>query len=272
MSNFLYRVGRVCTRRRWRVLFAWLAIVVALVVVGRAAGGEFVDRLQIPGVESQKATDLLLETFPTQAGGSMQVVFHVSDGTVADEPSASAIAAAMDAMVNVPHVVQPFPALVKQVSADGTTVLTTVQFDDEVRVLPRSVYRDVVATTEAATNAGVQVEYGGEFPQLMEQPSLGGTEGIGLLAAMVILLFAFGSVIAMGLPIGTALFGLGAGIATITCLSAFVEMPSTSEMLASMIGLGVGIDYALFIITRHRAGLHRGLTVEDASGLSLIHI
>lgn len=269
MSNVLYRIGRVCTRRRWRVLFAWIAIVIALVVVGKGAGGEFIDRLQIPGVESQKATDLLLKTFPSQAGGSMQVVFHVPSGTVTDEPAASAIAASMDAMANVPHVVQPYPALLKQVSANGTTILTTVQFDDEVRALPRSVYHEVVATTDVATNVGVQVEYGGEFPRLMEQPTLGGTEGIGLLAAMVILLFAFGSVIAMGLPIGTALFGLGAGTAAITCLSAFVDMPSTSEMLASMIGLGVGIDYALFIITRHRAGLHRGLTVEDASGRAI---
>ena len=269
MSNFLYRVGRVCTRRRWRVLFAWVAIVVALVVVGKGAGGEFVDRLQIPGVESQKATDLLVSSFPTQAGGSMQVVFHVADETVTDEPAASAIASSIDAMAGVPHVVQPYPALLKQVSTDGKTVLTTVQFDDEVRALPRSVYHEVVATTDVATEAGVQVEFGGEFPHLMEQPTLGGTEGIGLLAAMVILLFAFGSVIAMGLPIGTALFGLGAGIAAITCLSAFVDIPSTSEMLASMIGLGVGIDYALFIITRHRAGLHRGLTVEDAAGRSI---
>lgn len=269
MSNVLYRIGRVCTRRRWRVLFAWVAIVVALVVVGKVAGGQFVDRLQVPGVESQKAANLLLETFPSQAGGSMQVVFHVPNGTSSDEPVASAIAASLDAMAVVPHVVQPAPALLKRVSSDGKTVLTTVQFDDEVRVLPRSVYYEVVATTEVATATGVQVEFGGEFPRLMEQPSLGGTEGIGLLAAMVILLFAFGSVIAMGLPIGTALFGLGAGIAVITCLSAFVDMPSTSEMLASMIGLGVGIDYALFIITRHRAGLHRGLTIEDAAGRSI---
>ncbi|MCX6510499.1 MAG: MMPL family transporter [Actinobacteria bacterium] len=269
MSNVLYRIGRVCTRRRWRVLFAWVAIVIALVVVGKVAGGQFVDRLQIPGVESQKATNLLLETFPSQAGGSMQVVFHVPNGTISDGPAASAVTASLEAMATVPHVVQPAPALVKRVSSDGTTVLATVQFDDEVRALPRSVYYEVVATTEVATAAGVQVEFGGEFPRVMEQPSLSGTEGIGLLAAMVILLFAFGSVIAMGLPIGTALFGLGAGIAAITCLSAFVDMPSTSEMLASMIGLGVGIDYALFIITRHRAGLHRGLTVEDASGRSI---
>ena len=269
MSNVLYRIGRVCTRRRWRVLFAWVAMVIALVVVGQVAGGQFVDRLQIPGVESQKATNLLLETFPSQAGGSMQVVFHVPNGTISGGPAASAVTASLDAMATVPHVVQLAPALVKRVSSDGTTVLATIQFDDQVRALPRSVYYEVVATTEVATDAGVQVEFGGQFPQLMEQPSLSGTEGIGLLAAMVILLFAFGSVIAMGLPIGTALFGLGAGIAAITCLSAFVEMPSTSEMLASMIGLGVGIDYALFIITRHRAGLHRGLTVEDASGRSI---
>ena len=269
MSNFLYRVGRVCTRHRWRVLASWIALVVSLVVVGRLAGGQFVDRLNIPGVEAQKATDLLTTTFPSQAGGSMQVVFHVPDGTVTSEPAASSIASSMASMATVAHVVAPYPAMLAQVSADATTILTTVQFDDQVRALPKSSYYGIVDATAPASGAGVQVEFGGEFPRLMEQPSLGGTEGIGLLAAMVILLLAFGSVIAMGLPIGTALFGLGTGIATIMFLSAFVDLPSTSEMLASMIGLGVGIDYALFIITRHRAGLHRGLTVDDAAGRAI---
>ena len=269
MSEFLYRVGRVCTRRRWRVLFAWLGIVVALVVVGRVAGGEFVDRLEIPGVESQKATDLLTQTFPAQAGGSMQVVYHSTNGSITEQPAAGAIDGSLAAMAELPHVVAPYPASMMQVSADGTTALATVRFDEEVRQLPSSLYSQVLDASKPAVDAGVQVEYGGEFPQHMERPTLGGSEGIGLLAAMVILLFAFGSVIAMGLPIGTALFGLGAGIATITCLSAFIDLPSTSEMMASMIGLGVGIDYALFIITRHRAGLHRGLTVEDASGRAI---
>jgi RND superfamily putative drug exporter len=269
MSNLLYRLGRVCTRRRWRVVLIWLVAVIALVAIGKAGGGKFVDRLTIPGSESTKSLELLKSTFPTQAGGSEQVVFHVSSGTLADEPAASAIAASLEQLGAVSHVVPPAPAAMMQTSADGAIALATVHFDLQARELPASLEGEITAATAVARDAGVQVEYGGELPQRLARPDLGNSEVFGVLAAMVILLFAFGSVIAMGLPIGTALFGLGAGLAVITFLSAFIDMPSTAEVMATMIGLGVGIDYALFIITRHRAGLHRGITVEDAAGRAI---
>jgi len=250
-------------------VFAWLAIVIGLVVAGQAAGGEFVDRLQIPGVESQKATDLLSSTFPAQAGGSMQIVFHGGKSSINDPEVKAAIDSSLARVADVPNVIAPFPATMLQVSVDSTTALATVRFDDEVGQLPAATYGLVKDATAATSDAGIQVEFGGELATYNERPSVSGSEVIGLVAAMVILLFAFGSVIAMGLPILVALFGLGAGIAAVIFVSAFIEIPSTAEVLAAMIGLGVGIDYALFIITRHRAGLHRGLTVEDASGRAI---
>ncbi len=269
MSNFLYRVGRACTRHRWRVLITWLVLVVAVVAIGKIAGGTFTDRIAIHGTESQRTIDLLQSTFPAQAGGSAQVVFHTPVGTLSDEASAGALATALDRLAAVAHVVAPAPGATLQRSADNTIALATVRFDTEARDLPGHTYGDLKVATSAARDAGLQVDYGGELPQHVERPSASSAEAIGLLAAMVILLFAFGSVIAMGLPIGTALFGLGFGIAVITLLSAFMDIPSSAEAMATMIGLGVGIDYALFIITRHRAGLHRGLTVEDASARSI---
>ncbi|MEX1217351.1 MAG: MMPL family transporter [Acidimicrobiales bacterium] len=269
MSNFLYRVGRACTRHRWRVIFAWIAVVIALVIVGRAAGGEFYDRLSTPGSDSDRAIGLLGETFPSQAGGSLSIVFHSPSGTLADSQAAEAMSLALEQLAAIDGVTQPLPEVMLQTSDDGTIATTTVRFIKESRELGNAAYVEVREATSVASDAGVQVEFGGELPQFVEQPEPSGSEAIGLLAAMVILLFAFGSVIAMGLPIGTALFGLGAGTAAITVVSAFVAMPSTAEVLAAMVGLGVGIDYALFIVTRHRAGLHRGLTVEDASGRAI---
>lgn len=268
MSTALYRLGRACVRHRWRVVGLWLLAVVALVVGGRVGGGELVDRLTIPGSESTRATELLRETFPAQAGGSVQIVFHSPDGPISGAAD-SAITASLDAVDTVDGVVVLPRAAIVETSSDGGTRLATVRFDRPARELPGDTYVRVRDSVAPARGAGLQVEFGGELAQHGEQPSPGGAEIIGLLAAMVILLFAFGSVIAMGLPIGTALFGLGVGIASIVVVSAFIEMPTTSEMLASMIGLGVGIDYALFIITRHRAGLHRGLTVADAAGRAI---
>src|SRR5262245_50226089 len=268
MSGWLYRLGRASVRRRWLVLGAWIAAVVVIAVAGKMAGAGLEDKFEVPGTEAQQARDLLQETFPAQAGTQAMVVFHANDGGALSDPkAAAAIDATLARIAALPHVVAP-PQMA-QVSDDGTIGLATVRYDEDALELGAKQYDKLKAALEPARDAGVQVELGGEFPQISERPSLGGTEVIGLLAAMVILLFAFGSVIAMGLPIITALFGLGAGITIITFLSAFVSIPSTAEMIAAMVGLGVGIDYALFIITRHRAGLHRGLTVEDAAGRSI---
>ena len=269
MSRFLYRLGRFSSRHRRWVVAAWVIAVVGLFVVGKVAGGELQDTFSVPGVESQKATDLLRASFPTQAGGSAQVVFHATDGTLSDPDNAAAMAGALDAIAGLDHVVVPPPSATLRTSPDDTIALATVRYDADAQSLPAGTYSQLKAATAPAVDAGLQVEFGGDIPQAAERTPPSSAEGVGLLVAMVILLLAFGSVIAMGLPIGTALFGLAAGAATITFLSAFIKLPATTEVLATMIGLGVGIDYALFIITRHRAGLHRGLTVEDAIGRAI---
>jgi putative drug exporter of the RND superfamily len=270
MSRFLYRLGRGSVRHRRLVLLGWLFGVIALFGIGKAAGGEFHDKFNVPGVESQKAIDLLQNTFPAQAGGSAQVVFHATNGQLTDSTASTVVADTISRIGQLEHVTAaPDPLTTGTVSPDGTIALANVRYDASSINLPKDTFSKLQTAVQPAVDAGVQVEFGGEIPMSANQASASASEGIGILAAMVILLFAFGSVIAMGLPIGTAVFGLGAGLATITFLSAFIDMPSTSEALATMIGLGVGIDYALFIITRHRAGLHRGLTVEDAAGRAI---
>jgi RND superfamily putative drug exporter len=270
LSRYLYRLGRACVRARRRTLVFWLVAVVALGAAGRAAGGESHDTFAIPGTEAQQATDLLHHTFPAQAGTSALVVFHANDGTVRDAQHAAAIRAALAEVAEAPHVsAVDDPTRTGRISQNGATALATVHYDGSALDLGTSAYDRLQADVDPARKAGLQTEFGGELPTFSERSGPGSSEGIGILAAMLILLFAFGSVIAMGLPIGTALFGLAAGMTLIRFISAFVDMPSSSEAIATMIGLGVGIDYALFIITRHRAGLHRGLTVEDAAGRAI---
>ncbi len=270
MTHFLYRLGQGSARHRRLVVLGWLALVVALFGIGSAAGGGFHDNFSVPGVESQKAIDLLKATFPAQAGGGAQVVFHAKTGTLTGPAEAAAVDATMKNIAQLDHVVGAAnPLATGAISEDHTIALASIKYDKTSIDLPKSTFSDLEAATKPATSAGLQVEYGGDIPSAAARSSLSSTEAIGILAAMLILLFAFGSVIAMGLPIGVALFGLGTGIGVITFLSAFIDIPSTATAIASMVGLGVGIDYSLFIITRHRNELHRGLTVEDAVGRAI---
>jgi RND superfamily putative drug exporter len=275
MSTYLYRLGRFAVRRRWLVLVSWILALVVLTVSGRMAGGELHDEFNIPGVESQQALDVLQATFPAEAGARAQVVIHSPDGQLADPANAKAVAATFAAITKLPHVVgavDPVAATAAGtpgvVSKDGTIGLGTVQYDETAVELDPEVYQQLQDATATASDAGLQVEFGGDLAQQNEQPEPG-SEAIGLLAAMIILVIAFGSIIAMGLSIGTAIFGLGSGVALMVFVSSFVTIPTVAETIAVMIGLGVGIDYALFIVTRHRAGLSRGLTVGDAAGRAI---
>ena len=272
MSTYLYRLGRFAVRRRWLVLLSWVLGLVVLLGSSLMAGGEFHDEFNIPGVESQKALDVLEATFPAQAGAQAQVVLHSPDGRLDDPANQAAIAATFAKIGALPHVVgavDPVAATAQgepgMVSEDGTTALGTVQYDQSALDLGPDVYEQLQDATAAASDAGLQVEFGGDLASMNESQDAG-SEGLGLLAAMIILVLAFGSIIAMGLSIGTALFGLGSGVALMLLVSSFVSIPTVAETIAVMIGLGVGIDYALFIVTRHRAGLARGLTVGDAAG------
>ena len=275
MSTSLYRLGRFAVRRRWLVLISWVLALIVLVVSGRLAGGELHDEFNIPGVESQQALDVLQDTFPAAAGANAQVVVHATDGQLADPANAEAVAAAFAQIDELPHVVgaiDPVAAAAAgtsgTVSQDGTIGLGTVQYDEAALDMDPEVYEQLQDATASISDAGMEVAFGGDLADQNEQPEAG-SEAIGLLAAMIILVIAFGSIIAMGLSIGTAIFGLGSGVALMIFVSSFVTIPTVAETIAVMIGLGVGIDYALFIVTRYRAGLARGLTVPDAAGRAI---
>jgi RND superfamily putative drug exporter len=159
----------------------------------------------------------------------------------------------------------PSPSTTGAISGDRTIAMTFVQYDVQASQLPKGAYEQLTSVLEDGRTHGLQVEVGGELVRYAERPETGGAEMIGIAAAVVILLMAFGSVIAGGMPIGLALFGLATGFSAVTILAAFTDIAEVAPILASMIGLGVGIDYALFIITRHRQHLHEGMTVEAAA-------
>ena len=258
MSRFLHRLGGSAARHPWRVIAAWLLAVVVASGLAGAFGGALNDDYTIPGSESQQAYDRLKDRFPSMAGADARVVVHAERGQVAEADLADAVAE-LTGMESVGTVAPPV------VSQDGRTALIAVQYT--VPVTDFAGDEGVVALEEATaelTEQGYQVEFGGQVPENVAAP--GGTaEMVGIAAALVILLLAFGSVVGAGLPIGVALVGLGIGTGLITLMAAAIDVSTVSPTLASMIGIGVGVDYALFVVTRHRDALARGLAVPEAA-------
>ncbi len=268
MSAFLYRLGRTSARHPFRVLGLWLVAAIAVMALQGSAGGEFDNSERVPGVESQHAADVLNERFPSQGGLSARIVLHTDDGRLDDANHAATVEqtrAELAGGADVAGVTDPFETESAAVSADGQTAYLDVTYGlDKLTVTQLD---DAMAVTEAARADGVQVELTGALALLaQEAPS---SELIGVGVAIIVLLVAFGSVVAMGLPIVTALMGIFAGAAGVGVLSAFLDVPEFSLILSAMIGLGVGIDYALFIVTRHRQHLHEGMSVEDAAGTAV---
>jgi RND superfamily putative drug exporter len=258
MSRLLHRLGGSAARHPWRTIGAWLVAVAVVAGLAGAVGGSLNDDYTIPGTDSQQAYDLLRERFPEMAGADARVVVHADEGRL--DPallrSAEGRLAGMDSVGGVsPAVLAP----------DGATAVIAVQYD--VPVTDFAGDEGVIALEEASAGlvaAGYQVALGGQVPENVQAP--GGTaELVGIGAAILILLVAFGSVVAAGLPIGIALVGLGVGTGGITLLAAAIDVSTVAPTLASMIGIGVGVDYALFVVTRHRDALARGLSVPDAA-------
>ena len=269
MTSLLYRLGRAAVRRRRLVLLAWAVLAVAVLGVGTARGGETSDAFDIPGVESQQAYDVLEADFPAAAGTSAQLVFEAAEGTtLSDDAAAAAVETAVADVADQPHVAEVAPL---QVSADNPAIgYAAVQYDQPSEEIREAAFSRLEATQAAVDRDGaVRLELGGDLPSEAVQEEPGGQEIIGILVAVVVLLVAFGSVIAMGLPIGTALVGLAVSLGLITLVASVADVNSVSPILAAMIGLGVGIDYALFIVTRHRENLRAGMTVEEAAGRAI---
>ena len=263
----LKRIAGVCYRHRWRVVLAWVAGFVAMMALSSALAGEFSQSFRLPESDSQRAFDLLDRNFPARAGETAFVVFEA--GTPVTDPAArgavEAVLARIGAVPGVEAVRSPFdPQNAGQISLlDPRIAFAEIQFAQtgEAHHVPDSVTGAVQAIARDDT-AALRVELSGEVFQ--HNPEMGRAEVIGLLAAVVILIVVFGSVIAMGLPILNALFGIGIAFAGIALLANVLSVPEFANQLAAMIGLGVGIDYALFIVTRYRQGLQDGLDPEAA--------
>jgi len=265
MSQFLYRLGRRTAAHPFRTIGVWVLIAVAVFAWQGAAGGDPVNDYRVPGVESQQASDTLDDQFPDFAGASGRVVFHVEQGRIDDPTNRAAVDDAVARLATGPDVTlvgDPFDPTAPTVSPDGRTAFAPVQYS-ELTVQPEH-YDAVVEAIEPARDAGVQAEVSGDIASAATEVE--GQEGIGLIVALVVLLVAFGSVIAAGVPIATALIGVAIGMAGLGIMSGFTDVPDTSPVLAIMIGIGVGIDYALFVVTRFRQHLHEGLPVTEAAG------
>jgi putative drug exporter of the RND superfamily len=264
MTSLLYRLGRACGRRRRLVALAWALVAVGVIALGQASGGTTSDAFEIPGVESQRALDVLEDDFPAAAGTSAQLVFAADEGTLSDPAAAEAVSAALADVAAQPDVGTVGEL---QRSPDDRTAYAEVQYDRPSEDIRDEAYARLEAVAHQADGSGaVRMELGGDLPTEAAQEEPGGQEFVGLFVAVVVLLVAFGSVIAMGLPVGLALVGLATSIGLITLVASVIDVNSIAPTLAAMIGLGVGIDYALFIVTRHRENLRTGMTVEEAAG------
>ena len=269
MSQLLYRLARLAARRRWRMVAAWVVLAAAVIALSQTAGASFTNDYRVPGVESQRAADLLLRSFPAMAGADATVVFHAQRGTVRDPRAKAGIAATLAELRRQPHVAEvddPLDPRAGTVSPDGSVAFATIRSDLQPGEVTPEVFRRLDGAADDARRAGLAVELRGAVVDVASQPETGAAELFGLAAAVLILLVAFGSVVAMGLPIGTALVGLLVGLSGVTLVGALVDIPTVAPLLAVMIGIGVGIDYALFVVTRFRQSLADGLPVPEAAG------
>ncbi|MDQ0892725.1 MMPL family transporter [Agromyces ramosus] len=269
MALLLHRIGRFAFRRAWYVIAAWVLALGALLGAGLGLGGQLQESYAIPGTESQTAIDQLAAVFPQTSGASAKAVVEAPDGaSVESEPYRSAIAAmeaGLEQVDGVANVLGPFDEYAgDQVSDDARTAYIQVQFDGPTTdVTPESV-EAVTATGDPGRDAGLTVAFGGE---VFQDTTFGLTitEVFGVLFAGVVLLITFGSLLSAGMPLLTALVGVAAAFGGISLTAAFTTVSSTAPMLAVMIGLAVGIDYALFILSRHRTQLARGADPEESA-------
>jgi putative drug exporter of the RND superfamily len=264
------RLGRLagwCYDHRRRVLLAWVALLIGSTAIAQLVGTHFEDKFSAGNTPSQQAMNLLQARFPSMAGDTADVVFKTAQPVRAEANQAriETVAARLRKVPNVVSVSAPIgPAAGRLISADGHIAYAVVQFDTTSVNLPASTVNAVVRGAEVARRPGFEVQLGGAPISGVISAAPGASEGIGVTAAIVIMLLAFGSVVAMGLPILIALLGLAVGIAIEELLTHLLVIPTFAPELAAMLGLGVGIDYALFIVTRFRRGLADGLDPRQA--------
>ncbi|EFL35035.1 integral membrane export protein [Streptomyces viridochromogenes DSM 40736] len=262
-------LARWCVQRRMVTVLLWLLALAGVASGAAVAGSAYSNDYQVPGTESGRATQLLQEGFPRLGGDSDTVVWHTTSGSVRAADVEQTMTRTLDRVGNLPgvaSVTSPYDGPgTGRISEDGRTAYATVTFDEQAQDIGRSEAQAVVDTARSAETDGLQVELGGSAVELTGTSGGHVAEIVGVVVAAVVLFLAFGSLAASLLPIATALVGVGTAYAGIVLLGHAMSVADFAPMLGMLIGLGVGIDYALFIVTRHRRGLKRGLSVAEAA-------
>jgi RND superfamily putative drug exporter len=262
MSRLLYRLGRGAALHPWRTLSLWVLAAALVFGLASVAGGKTHDNWDVPGARAQTGIELLRQHVPGAGNASASVVVH--DDHALRPGTVSSLTERVEAMDHVATVSEP------RMSADGDTALLTVSYDVPVTDPDLMGNLDPLERAIRPTQeAGIQVELGGDLPDTAAAPMTGRGELIGVVAALLILVLAFGSVVGAGLPIGTALVGLAVGSGGLTILAATMDVSTSAPTVATMVGLGVGIDYALLLVTRHVEYLRQGHDVAEAAGRAM---
>ena len=277
----MLRLARWCIRHRRRVVIAWLAIAIGTTAIATAVGRQYATNFSLPGTEAQHAQDLLTNEFPAQSGDLDTIVWHTSSGTVHSPAVRNTMVPLLARVRTMPHVttvISPYdPRGAIQISRDQRTAFATVVYSKRANQLPDSTGKPVLAAVNSVNVPGLQVAAGGQVIEQAEGFSIGPATAVGSLAALVILLLTFGSLIAAGMPLITAGLGLVTAVALIGLATHITSMSNVAPQLALMIGLGVGVDYALFIVTRFRESYRRVgdtqqavLEAMDTSGRAIL--
>jgi RND superfamily putative drug exporter len=266
------KLARWCFRHRRIVLAGWIVALVGLVAIHGAAGSDYKDEFKLSGTDSFDALHLLQKSAPKASGDQEQIVVAVKDGKITDAAPKAKVEQMLATVQKLPHVASiasPYaPGATAQVSKDGKIAFATLTLDDDVVGVPVDATKKIVKTAQKSAGDGLQVELGGQAIEQSRQQGAGGTF-IGFIAAFLVLFIVFGSFLAAILPLLTTAFALIVGVSVIGLLSNVLTMASFSSELSLLIGLGVGTDYALFIVTRYRQEILRGASREDAAVAAL---
>lgn len=273
MARLLHRLARWIAHHPIKGLLLWVALIAALTVTVTLVGARTTNDMSLPGTQSQDATNVLAADFPPTQNGTSPIVFKVKSGTVNTTANKNAITASVTAISKVPHVTQatsPYGNAAKYLqSKSGTIAYVPVLMNVSAASLTVKQAQAVLDAAEPAVKAGMQVAAGGTVGSTLSNPDTDPSTVIGLIAAVIILAVSFGSLIAMFIPIISAIIGLALGLAVIGLLGHLVSVPSIAPTLATMIGLGVGIDYALFVVSRHRAQMAQGMDPKESVALAV---
>ncbi len=269
MTGPLYAIGRFCSRHHWPVIGIWIVLAVALVLIGQAGGSKTSENLTLPGSGSTIATELLEDNLPEQAYGSNPLVMEAPAGAKLTDPKYAAAVAEtvknLEALKDVNSATSPLsPQGVNFLSKSRQVGYIPVVLGIGPSEIDEAQAQRILDTAQPARAAGLHTAVGSYVGQQLSKPSTEVSEAIGLAAAVIILLFAFGTATAMMLPIVSAVVGLACALSIIRLLEHVLDVPGVASTLATMIGLGVGIDYALFIVTRHKLQLAEGMDLRES--------